>query len=979
MSISKDNLNKISDYLWEIPRSFRSDMKVPVRIYASEKMLGEIFRDRSLEQLVNVSTLHGIQRYALAMPDIHEGYGFPVGGVAAFSLENGIISPGGIGYDINCLHPDSVVSLFFGANIKVGRLARKWPSLNCLVVNKKDKSLTNQRIINFFSRQENGSLFNIKTRFGFSIKVTGDHPLYTVTGMKKAESLAVGDKLVLYPFSGIEYEEPSDDLIFDKSDLTAALSRLNLPNRGNRWGQIINWLWAKGLASLRYNSPQLPYLIKLFGLVLGDGYIGFVGKERRGQLVVYGRKEDLEDVKADLKTIGLKAVICSRQRHHIFRNRPNKTYEFWAEEHSLHLNSSALVLVFYLLGAPLGDKVNQEFEVPAWLRLAPAWQKRLFLASFFGAEMSTPRTITKFNMAAPTVNINKSEQLKENGLKFLNQLRAILLELGVESSTVKIVAGLGRENKTGEKTIGLRFQILSRPANLISFFKKVGFECSREKRYLACLAIAYLYYKSKVNKLRLSIRNAVRLLYNQGVAVSALRQQFADQYAPAQFVEHSIWSKRELPRIAYDFPSFEEFVTANSYGKAGLVIDEVESIERKPYQGLVYDFTVNHPDHNFIANSFVVSNCGVRLLRSEKEFKEVQPHLEKLGQAIYAAVPSGVGRGGRLVLKGKDFDKVLERGARRAVEMGYGKAEDLKHLESEGMLENADASLVSENAKSRGRDQLGTMGAGNHFVEVEVVEAIFDEEEAKRLGIFKDQVVVLIHTGSRGLGHQIATDYIRVMMRVMPKYGISLPDRELACAPFDSPEGQDYFYAMAAGANFAWANRQVITWEVRKAWEEVLGGQGGSLDIVYDVAHNIAKIEEYESDLNRGEKIKMVVHRKGATRSFPGQPVLIPGSMGTGSYLLVGQEKAMEESFGSTCHGAGRRMSRTQAKREVRGSELKQELNKRGIVVNTGSLSGLAEEAPRAYKNVDEVVEIVHQAGIAKKVVRFKPVAVIKG
>jgi len=215
-----------------------------------------------------------------------------------------------------------------------------------------------------------------------------------------------------------------------------------------------------------------------------------------------------------------------------------------------------------------------------------------------------------------------------------------------------------------------------------------------------------------------------------------------------------------------------------------------------------------------------------------------------------------------------------------------------------------------------------------------------------------------------------------VMMRAMPKYGISLPDRELACSPFNSPEGQNYFYAMAAGANFAWSNRQLITWEVRKAWEEILGKESGGLNIIYDVAHNIAKIEDYTID---GAKKTVVVHRKGATRSFPGQPVLIPGSMGTGSYLLVGQEKAMEESFGSTCHGAGRRMSRTQAKREIRGSELKQELNKRGIVINTGSLSGIAEEAPAAYKDVDEVVEVVHQAGIAKKVARFRPAAVVKG
>ena len=226
----------------------------------------------------------------------------------------------------------------------------------------------------------------------------------------------------------------------------------------------------------------------------------------------------------------------------------------------------------------------------------------------------------------------------------------------------------------------------------------------------------------------------------------------------------------------------------------------------------------------------------------------------------------------------------------------------------------------------------------------------------------------MIHTGSRGLGHQIATDYIQAMVRALLKYNISLPDRELACAPFSSPEGQNYFRAMSAGANFAWANRQLITWEVREAWKNVFGVAGGDLEIVYDVAHNIAKIEN-----------DLVVHRKGATRSFLGQPVLIPGSMGTGSYLLVGQEGAMEQSFGSSCHGAGRRMSRSKAKRMIRGDELKDQLEAKGIAVASGSMSGLAEEAPEAYKNVDEVVEVVHRAGIAKKVARFRPVAVVKG
>jgi tRNA-splicing ligase RtcB len=369
-------------------------------------------------------------------------------------------------------------------------------------------------------------------------------------------------------------------------------------------------------------------------------------------------------------------------------------------------------------------------------------------------------------------------------------------------------------------------------------------------------------------------------------------------------------------------------------------------------------------------------NCGVRLLGSNKTFSEIKSYLHNLGRAIYREVPSGVGVRGKLALRDKDLDFVLEKGAERMLELGYGEADDLEHIESGGVLHTAAPDLVSRQAKERGHDQLGTMGAGNHFVEVGVIEAIFDEEEAIKLNIFKDQVTVLIHTGSRGLGHQIATDYIRTMMKVMPSYDITLPDRELACAPFTSDEGEDYFKAMSAGANFAWANRQLITWEVRKAWQGVLGKEGGPLSVVYDVAHNIAKIEEYTLD---GKKHRLVVHRKGATRSFPGQPVLIPGSMGTHSYVLVGQEKALTASFGSSCHGAGRRMSRTRAKKEVSAQELRQRLEGMGIVVNAGSSKGLTEESPEAYKDVNEVVDVIHEAGIAKKVARLKPVAVIKG
>ncbi len=361
-------------------------------------------------------------------------------------------------------------------------------------------------------------------------------------------------------------------------------------------------------------------------------------------------------------------------------------------------------------------------------------------------------------------------------------------------------------------------------------------------------------------------------------------------------------------------------------------------------------------------------NCGVRLLRAE----ESDPtDLKKLAHSIAREIPSGVGRGGTLRLKGDDFDRVLAGGAARAVEMGYGEAADLQSIESGGHLDAADPSAVSQEAKQRGADQLGTIGSGNHFVEIDVVERIFDDELAQRFGVAPGRFVVQIHTGSRGLGHQVATDSIKAMARAMPKYGIEIPDRELACAPLDSAEGQHYMQAMSAAANFAWANRQVITAGIRRAWMHELGA-AARLELVYDVAHNVAKSEEH----NVGA---VVVHRKGATRAFPGQPVLIPGSMGTASYLLAGGEASMRESFGSSCHGAGRVMSRMRARKEIDGNELRARLERMGIVAEAASTKGLVEEAPEAYKDVDAVVDVVARAGIAVKVARFKPVAVVKG
>jgi len=333
----------------------------------------------------------------------------------------------------------------------------------------------------------------------------------------------------------------------------------------------------------------------------------------------------------------------------------------------------------------------------------------------------------------------------------------------------------------------------------------------------------------------------------------------------------------------------------------------------------------------------------------------------------------------------------MENGARWALKRGFATEADLDRTEEGGCLAGADAGKVSARARERGRGQVGTLGAGNHFIEVDVVDRVQDETAARRLGLFPGQVVVQIHCGSRGLGHQVCTDYVNLFQKAVRQYGLTLPDRELVCAPVGSPEGRDYLAAMQAAANYAFANRQVLAFHIRRSFEQVLAGRvkNHHLFQVYDIAHNMAKIESHTVG---GRKLTLCVHRKGATRAFGpgsevlpaayrdiGQPVLVPGSMGTSSWVLVGTEGAMDQTFGSTCHGAGRTMSRHQAKRSVHGAGLREELEARGIQVRAGSLSGLAEEAPGAYKDVDRVVEVVHGAGIARRVARLTPLAVIKG
>ena len=384
-------------------------------------------------------------------------------------------------------------------------------------------------------------------------------------------------------------------------------------------------------------------------------------------------------------------------------------------------------------------------------------------------------------------------------------------------------------------------------------------------------------------------------------------------------------------------------------------------------------------------------NCGVRLLGTHLSRDEIAPYLDELATQLQRNCPHGVGRGGEFKLSNREMTEVVRQGARWALKRGYATEMDLERTEENGRIEGADPDKISPRAYERARDQLGTLGAGNHFIEVDVVDEVFDDTAAAAMGLLPGQIVAQIHCGSRGFGHQVCTDYVARFQKVVHKYNIQLPDRELVCAPLSSPEGQDYLAAMKGAANFAFCNRQLLTHLIRRSFDHALRGKVANPGVyqVYDIAHNMAKIEEHEVN---GRRMTVCVHRKGATRAFGpgspvlpdvyrdiGQPVLVPGSMGTASWVLVGTEGSMAQSFGSTCHGAGRMMSRSRAKKEVQGGELRRELEQRGIRIRAGSLAGLAEEAPTAYKDVDRVIEVVHGAGIARKVARLVPVAVVKG
>lgn len=980
-------LKRLGKFVWEIPKE--GDMRVPARIYASEEMIQELIREEStdwstLRQLRNVACLPGIQKHALALADCHPGYGAPIGGVAAMDLEEGVVTFGLIGFDINCLEGNTKVLDEFGAYREI-KHEKFWLKRKALCLWK--KSIEAGKVIRFLRRAEKKAC-KITTETGREIIASFDHPFLTKKGMIEAKNLKKGDKLAVLPFEGVAYEKPSNKTIVNESKIKEVLKKHGYKDKV-KIEQVIEELKKRGLLPLKLDNEKMPILIKLIGYSFGDGHVSL--KKEYANVSFYGTASDLKNILNDLKKIGYSTTIYSRKRKH----RINTLYgqvHFEHEEHSINCGAHSLAALLIAMGAPEGNKAKSNFEIPQWLMKAPLWYKRLFLAAFFGAELSSPKTVTRhgYNFYGPVLSINKKENVTKSGKKFLMQIKKLLGEFGVKSRLIK--ERLEYKNKAGEVSIRLRLQISSESKNLIRLYKKVGFEYNAEKRFLANIAVQYLTLKEKILELRRKIEKEAKKLKSKGISSKEIKKVLCQKYINSRFIERCLWEGRKTaPRISFEFPKFREFIKTYTIGlgKSGVVWEEIVKIETIPLRGKVYDFTLGHEAHNFIANGFVVSNCGVRTLKTPLKKQDIGAVKEKLAEALFREIPAGLGSEGELRLSPSEIDEVLTAGAEYVIAQGYGLKEDLEYIELRGKASNADPNAVSQKAKQRQYRQIGTLGSGNHYLEVQYVEEIFDENAAKAFGLAKEQILVSIHCGSRALGHQIGMDYIQGLRRATQKYGIKVRDNELVCAPIQSEEGQRYLSAVNAGINCAFANRQVLAHLTRKVFSEVLGLDEREVKTLYDVGHNTAKIEKHKIN---GELKEVLVHRKGSTRGFgpgreeipkeyrnAGQPILVGGTMGTASYILAGTEKGMRECFGSGVHGAGRKMSRHAAIKHFRGERIVAELKQKGIIIKAHSWRGAAEEAPQAYKNIDIVVNVMDASGINKKVARLKPIITIKG
>jgi tRNA-splicing ligase RtcB len=971
-------LKEVEKSVWLMEKE--GSMKVPAFVIANNNLKAGMQKDKTMEQLRNVASLEGIIKQASLMPDGHQGYGFPIGGVAAFDAEDGLVSPGGVGYDINCLPAGTSITDEFGSSrpietfwidnelqsnggtVLIGLRKTRLKSIG-------QSGMTNAKAPYLMKREEKQGLYCLESSLGKKIRCTGDHPILTKNGMKLAKDISTDDEIGVVLFEGVEYEEPSDTIIYTGEDLN-----------DNEKSE----LYKRGLLPLAENDPAIPRLARIIGYLIGDGIVyESIGK---GYTCAYGKKEDLEVMKSDFELIGYSASIYKRERKGKIETQYGKK-EFSSESYELHVKSNSLAKLLFALGMPKGKKTLASFGVPSWISNSKRWIKRLFLAGFFGAEMSTPSTLSKTAFYMAVVGQNRNEGALESGRLFLLQISEMLKEFGIECK--KISCREEFKNKQG-KTCRLRLMIAGED-NLERLWKRIGFEYNKKRTEYAEIACNYITKKRQATQARSELSDKVKEYRKKGFKLKELQEMFAGPIANARFIERAYYENRKQ-RISQSFESFEDFKKKklDEINIFGVIFDKIEKKSFERFEGEVYDFNVDEY-HNFIANNFIVSNCGVRLLKTDLTADTVRPKIRELCDKLFKNVPSGVGSESKIRISHDELDEAVEKGVDWAIEKGYGNKNDKENCEEYGRIAGADPSKVSPTAKKRGKSQFGTLGAGNHFLEIQVIDKIYEPEVAEAFGLKEGMITTMIHCGSRGFGHQICSDSIPRLLDLARKQNLWLPDQELVYAPMQSQEAKDYMDSMRCAVNFAFTNRHIIGHWVRETFDEVFGsGNSDKMDLLYDVAHNIAKFEEHEVD---GEKRKLVVHRKGATRAFPagrpelpekyrsiGQPVLIPGSMGTASYVLVGRPKGLEVSWGSTCHGAGRTMSRHEAIRTHRGDELTKQLwEKNNIYVRATKPKVVAEEAPDAYKNVDDVVQSVQEAGISDVVVRLRPIGVVKG
>ncbi len=971
---------KVGDWEYRIDKESVDGLQVPVRIFANDELIQKIQTDRTLLQATNVASMPGIVSHGVVLPDGHEGYGFPVGGVAAMDVKDGMISPGGVGYDINCLHPSTRVSREEGTWKRIDKIA---DNDNTLSFDTKTKSTIKTTPILTLRKKNKGTIFKITTRFGREILVTGDHPLLTDKGMVNANSVSTGTRLVSHGFEGLEYTEPEQSLIYSSTDIGEAMTKLGISERGNAKSQVLKYLNKLGLVELKATSSKLPKLLKLMGIILSDGTV----PQGNRYVSIYAKPADLKSIKNDLSDLGIPSIILSRKRDHTIKSHYGKG-KFKTVEHSLKITSKGFRVILHALGMPSGNRSTKRYRLPVWIKALEPWQKRLFITAYFGGELTKPISNNGYNFSMPALSVSKVEGLIDNAFEIVNDIREILTSLGVRTSKPRVVDGYSYSGKNGT-TKAVRLSIESNTDNMLRFLSTVGYAYNKEKEGLASIASLYLRFIGEVRKQRDGARTTARKMYANGVGSRQILETISGDYYTSSFIEHSIWTKRKSART-WGVIRLKEFIQEISIGN-GYGWDQISKIERVGYDGYVYDLTINDHNHNFLANGIVVSNCGVRLIRTSLSEDQVRAKLKEVVTDLFNSIPSGVGSKGAIKLSKPELDEVLVKGVDWAIANGYGTSQDKESCEENGQMKGADPNKVSERARKRGAPQLGSLGSGNHFLEIQKVSEVHDEQAAERMGLTKGTVTILIHCGSRGFGHQVCSDYLRTCEQALQKYNISLKDRELACVPNSSEEGESYRRAMACAMNFAWANRQMITNWTRKSFERVFGQSESDLDmrLVYDVAHNIAKTETHKVD---GGKRRVVVHRKGATRAYPagkeeipqryrdiGQPVFIPGSMGTASWVLLGKEGSMNLTFGSTAHGAGRTMSRSKARRNYTEKQVRNILTDKGIYIKALTKDGVVEETPQAYKDVDSIIDVSHRLGIATKVVKLTPIGVIKG